>query len=221
MRNVAVAALLFIGGCQQKEVVLPPVSYDDILLQGTALEAKGQGYRACESVGSNFETEGVPDSFRCRRDRPTVLMGIPVDGAEVWLTYPTAIGNGPPGPETLSFNGVTLPLGVVKIDPACEKTDPADPNVCAFDGSAPMAQFERKLIATGWTASHRYAERHYVKAGVLVTFRIEPTKGLVHVGNAFQGFPEEMLKEIATDPQATLRDPASERARVVESMARN
>jgi hypothetical protein len=221
MRNFAMAALLLVGGCQQEEIVPPPKSYDGLLLEGTAEEAKGQGYRVCEPVASDHRYMGLPDTFTCKRDRPTALMGVAVDGAEVSLSYATPVGKALPDPATLSFDGVTLPLGVVRIDLACEKTDPADPNVCAFDGSVPMAQFERNLVAGGWKALNQHDERLYVKAGVLVRFQVKPADGVVVVGNVFQGFPEAMLKEIDTQPPVISRDPASERARVIEGMARD
>jgi hypothetical protein len=211
MRRLLILSVVFLMGCErQTPEPLPPTEFQGILLRGTAAEAKAAGYRKCESAGGT--------SFYCSRDLPTSLFGVQASNAVVTLSVVNPTGD--EADKSLEFWDVRLSFEPVALRRGCELTDPADPNACATDRSAPLAELERRLLADGWSVSRKIDERQYVKAGTLVTIDVHPDTGKVDVNSVFAGYPESVLAEIAKEPPVVYRDPEGERAAFIESMAK-
>ena len=220
MRRLVALTILCLFGCGPRTVEpLPPTDFRGLLVQGTVSQAKAAGYRSCESVN---ERRG----YICTRDQGTSFFGVPTSKAAVTLFYPNIYAN----PEdqrasALRFWGVTLTFASVELRRNCEVTDPADPNICAKDKSAPLAELERRLAAEGWLASRRpagwrSAQRSYFKAGEQIVIEVDGNAGSVVVQPVFAGDAEGSLAEIAREPPVNYSDPEAERAGFIAGMAK-
>lgn len=220
MRNTVFVCLFALIGCSHPVPdPLPPTEFRGLLIRGTAAQAKVAGYDQCKSIN---ERRG----FACERQQQTLFFGLQIPRSSITLGYPSLYAEPQEqDPSTLSFWGVTFPVGHIVFQRDCEVIDPDNPNICAEDQTALLVQLERRFIADGWKASHapvRWGarQRTYFKDGELVSISVDADAGTVKVQATFADDVRARLSEIAAEPPVTYYNPEERDSEIVRSMAR-